>query len=71
MWRIDHNNNVGINAPEIEWSFEPDADWGEALVVRAMIEAGGSVEGRDGRSRRGLGEGSEGVGIEAVGTMES
>ena len=31
MWRIDHDNNVGINAPEIEWSFEPDADSGEAL----------------------------------------
>ena len=28
MWRIDHNNNFGINAPEIEWSFEPDTDWG-------------------------------------------
>ncbi len=25
--RLDHNNNVGINAPEIEFSFEPDADW--------------------------------------------
>ena len=25
--RRDHNNNVGLNAPEVEWSFEPDADW--------------------------------------------
>jgi L(+)-tartrate dehydratase alpha subunit len=25
--RQDNNNNVGINAPEIEYSFEPDADW--------------------------------------------
>ena len=25
--RLDHNNNVGIRAPEIEYSFEPDADW--------------------------------------------
>ena len=27
LWRTDHNNNVGINAPEVEWSFEPAADW--------------------------------------------
>ena len=27
LWRTDNNNNVGINAPEVEWSFEPDADW--------------------------------------------
>ena len=25
--RVDHNNNVGILAPEIEYSFEPGADW--------------------------------------------
>ena len=24
LWRTDHNNNVGLNAPEIEFSFEPD-----------------------------------------------
>lgn len=24
LWRTDHNNNVGINAPEIEYGFEPD-----------------------------------------------
>ena len=34
-------------------------------------EAGCSVEGRDGRSRCGLGGGREGVGVEAVGAMES
>ncbi len=27
LWRTEHNNNVGINAPEIEWTFEPDTDW--------------------------------------------
>ena len=27
LWRTDHDNNVGINAPEIEYSFEPDGDW--------------------------------------------
>src|SRR5205085_9058365 len=27
LWRIDHNNNIGINAPEIEYAFHPDADW--------------------------------------------
>ncbi len=27
LTRHDNNNNVGINAPEIEFTFEPDADW--------------------------------------------
>ncbi|MFQ6017007.1 MAG: fumarate hydratase [Kiloniellaceae bacterium] len=31
--RHDHNNNVGINAPEIEYSFEPDADWIDITTV--------------------------------------
>lgn len=31
--RHDNNNNVGINAPEIEWSFEPDADWIDITTV--------------------------------------
>ena len=31
LWRTEHNNNVGINAPEIEWSFEPDVEWIEAM----------------------------------------
>ncbi len=33
LWRSDHNNNVGLNAPEIEWSFEPDVDWIEITTV--------------------------------------
>lgn len=33
LWRNEHNNNVGINAPEIEWSFEPDADWIDVTTV--------------------------------------
>ncbi|MDE0810069.1 MAG: fumarate hydratase [Alphaproteobacteria bacterium] len=33
LWRTDHNNNVGINAPEIEYSFEPDADWIDITTV--------------------------------------
>ncbi len=33
LWRTDHNNNVGINAPEIEYSFEPDADWVDLTTV--------------------------------------
>ena len=33
LWRSDHNNNVGVNAPEVEWSFEPDADWIEVTTV--------------------------------------
>ncbi|MDX1401461.1 MAG: fumarate hydratase [Kiloniellales bacterium] len=31
--RLDHNNNVGINAPEIDWSFEPDVDWVDITTV--------------------------------------
>lgn len=33
LWRTDHNNNVGLNAPEIEYSFEPDADWIDFTTV--------------------------------------
>ncbi len=33
LWRTDHNNNVGINAPEIDWSFEPEADWIDITTV--------------------------------------
>ena len=31
--RHDNNNNVGINAPEIDYSFEPDADWIDLTTV--------------------------------------
>ncbi|WP_026380778.1 fumarate hydratase [Afifella pfennigii] len=33
LWRNEHNNNVGINAPEVEWSFEPDVDWIDITTV--------------------------------------
>ncbi|MDP6390991.1 MAG: fumarate hydratase [Alphaproteobacteria bacterium] len=33
LTRQDNNNNVGLNAPEIEYSFEPDADWVEVTTV--------------------------------------
>jgi L(+)-tartrate dehydratase alpha subunit len=33
LWRTDHNNNIGINAPEIEWSFEPEVDWIDITTV--------------------------------------
>lgn len=33
LWRTDNNNNVGINAPEIDWSFEPGADWIDITTV--------------------------------------
>jgi L(+)-tartrate dehydratase alpha subunit len=33
LWRTDHNNNVGLNAPEVEWSFEPDSDWIDITTV--------------------------------------
>jgi len=31
--RQDNDNNVGINAPEIEYAFEPDADWVDITTV--------------------------------------
>ena len=33
IWRTDHDNNVGINAPEIEYSFEPGGDWVDITAV--------------------------------------
>ena len=33
LWRTDHNNNCGLNSPEVEWSFEPDADWIDITTV--------------------------------------
>ncbi|MEK9729880.1 MAG: fumarate hydratase, partial [Alphaproteobacteria bacterium] len=29
----DHNNNVGIGAPEIEYAFEPDGEWIDLITV--------------------------------------
>ncbi len=33
LTRRDNNNNVGVLAPEIEYSFEPDADWIDITTV--------------------------------------
>ena len=33
LWRIDHDNNCGIGAPEIEYAFHPDADWIDLITV--------------------------------------
>jgi L(+)-tartrate dehydratase alpha subunit len=33
LTRHDNNNNVGVNAPEIEYSFEPGADWIDITTV--------------------------------------
>jgi len=33
LWRTDHDNNVGINAPEIEYGFEPGGDWIDLTTV--------------------------------------
>jgi L(+)-tartrate dehydratase alpha subunit len=33
LWRTDHDNNVGIGAPEIEYGFEPDGDWVDLVTV--------------------------------------
>jgi L(+)-tartrate dehydratase alpha subunit len=54
LWRTDHNNNVGINAPEIEYAFHPDADWIELTTVHKgglfgsdyrMLFPGDGIEG--------------------------
>ena len=33
LWRTDYNNNCGIGAPEIEYSFHPDAAWIDLTTV--------------------------------------
>ena len=33
LWRTDHNNNVGIGAPEIEYGFEPGGEWLDLITV--------------------------------------
>ncbi|MEL6299527.1 MAG: fumarate hydratase [Pseudomonadota bacterium] len=33
LWRTDHNNNVGMNAPEIEYAFHPHANWVDLTTV--------------------------------------
>ncbi len=54
LWRTDHDNNVGINAPEIEYAFEPEGDWIDLTSVHKgglfgtdyrMLFPGDGVEG--------------------------
>jgi L(+)-tartrate dehydratase alpha subunit len=54
LWRTDHNNNVGIGAPEIEYAFHPEADWIELTTVHKgglfgsdyrMLFPGDGIEG--------------------------
>jgi L(+)-tartrate dehydratase alpha subunit len=33
LTRVDHNNNVGIHAPEVTYAFEPGAEWIDLTVV--------------------------------------
>ena len=33
LWRTDYNNNCGIGAPEIEYSFHPEGDWIDLTTV--------------------------------------
>src|SRR5438445_2065857 len=54
LTRADHNNNVGVHAPEVTWAFEPDADWLDVTTVhkgglfgsdyRMLFPADGRVE---------------------------
>jgi len=54
LWRTDHNNNCGIGAPEIEYSFHPGADWVDLTTVHKgglfgsdyrMLFPGDGIEG--------------------------
>src|SRR5262247_2604111 len=42
LTRADHNNNVGMHAPEITYAFEPNAEWIDLTVVHK-----GGLFGRD------------------------
>src|SRR4029077_549080 len=33
LTRKDHDNNVGVHAPEVTWAFEPGADWVDITPV--------------------------------------
>ncbi len=33
LTRKDHDNNVGVHAPEVTWAFEPGADWVDITTV--------------------------------------
>jgi len=33
LTRKDNNNNIGIHAPEVDYSFEPDGDWIDIITV--------------------------------------
>jgi len=33
LTRLDHNNNVGVHAPEVTWAFEPGGDWIDVTTV--------------------------------------
>ena len=33
LWRTDHDNNVGIGAPEIEYGYEPGGNWIDLTTV--------------------------------------
>ena len=54
LWRTDHDNNVGINAPEIDYAFHPGADWVDLTTVHKgglfgsdyrMLFPGDGIEG--------------------------
>ena len=54
LTRADHDNNVGMNAPEIEYAFHPDADWVDLTTVHKgglfgtdyrMLFPGDGIEG--------------------------
>src|SRR5437773_10264612 len=33
LTRVDHNNNVGVHAPEVTYAFEPGGDWIDVTTV--------------------------------------
>src|SRR6266478_8529295 len=46
LTRVDHDNNVGIHAPEITYAFEPGGDWIDITTVHkgGLFGSGGSKD---------------------------
>ena len=54
LWRTDHDNNIGIGAPEIDYAFEPEGSWIDITAVHKgglfgtdyrMLFPGDGIEG--------------------------
>ena len=64
--RKDYNNNVGLHAPSVDYSFEPDADWMDIPISppRDVVSAG-SHRDRRRRHKRHMRPAFKGGGLSA------